>query len=362
MAEDSTAGEMEHASPGCRAGGIITACAEGGVREGYLEYQILIARGDGLFSNVYSVLGALDWCHEQGKQLAVRFDSGPYLEPSRGPNWWEYFFERLSDVDPMQLYVGSRREGLTAFSVAMAGRVIQDRRRASALIAKNLIIRPEVCRGLDEFWKGGIGDRFAIGLHLRGTDKFLEYSRPPVDSIFADVDKLTRGRAPSTWRLFLATDDASYLRTTMDRFGDQVVFLDSTRSSNAHGLHRQVSRSEWNSGPLSNMPYPDMVEQPPYRIGFEAIRDALLLARCDVLFAAQSNLSFFAAAYNPALVCIQTEVNASPTQVRSNLQKRIEDLAAEQQRTEGLLSSEGPARFVRRLRRSIRKRLGKAPV
>jgi hypothetical protein len=151
----------------------------------------------------------------------------------------------------------------------------------------------------------------------------------------------------------------------MDRFGDQVVFLDSIRSSNEHGLHRQISQSVWNSGPLSNTPYPDMVEQPPYRIGFEAIRDALLLARCDVLFAAQSNLSFFAAAYNPALICIQTEADASATQIdrmRSYLQKRIEDLAIEQQRTKGLLSSKGRAGFVRRLRRSILKRLGKAPV
>lgn len=325
--------------------------------ESRVDNQILIARDDGLFSNVYSVLGALDWCAEHGKKLAVRFDSGPYLDPTYGPNWWEYFFERLTEVNPMDLSLGPRPE-LLAFSAEMATRVIRNRPVAADLIRKHLVIKPHVTRGLDEFWAKSIGERFAIGLHLRGTDKFQEYPRPSLTSVFQTVERLTRGRAPSSWRVFLATDDAAYLAEASAHFGEHLVFQRVIRSEGGHALHRPVDRDDWSRGPHGNRPYPAMVTQPSHQIGLEAIRDALLLSRSDVLLAAESNLSYFAAAYCPTVLAIQTD-DVSLTQfimMRTFYIGRIAQLTA---RVQALESSRGPVRrTLARLGRSIRKRIG----
>ena len=50
------------------------------------------ARPDGLFSNVASVIGVLHRAEQQRLTPVVRFDSGLYLEPGLGPNWWDYYF------------------------------------------------------------------------------------------------------------------------------------------------------------------------------------------------------------------------------------------------------------------------------
>jgi hypothetical protein len=80
---------------------------------------------------------------------AVRFERGAYFDPVRGPNWWEYFFERVSDIDPMLFPVHSIAE-LTELSTSFAMRIILRRRAAANLIRKHIVIRPEMVRGVDE--------------------------------------------------------------------------------------------------------------------------------------------------------------------------------------------------------------------
>src|SRR5262249_22393065 len=72
------------------------------------------------------------------------------------------------------------------------------------------------------------------------------------------------------------------------------------RSESGHALHKAVPRDAW-AREYGDRPFPPMVKQPPYRMGLEAIRDALLLARCDVFLGSQSSLSYFVAAYNPQI-------------------------------------------------------------
>ena len=93
-----------------------------------MNYQTVLGREVGLFSNVFSAIGALEWCAQNEMVPAVRFDRGAYLDPVRGPNWWEYFFERVSDIDPMLLPVGSIAE-LTELSTSFAMRIILRRQR-----------------------------------------------------------------------------------------------------------------------------------------------------------------------------------------------------------------------------------------
>lgn len=269
-----------------------------------MSYKVLVARDDGFFTNVFSVLGALDWCAGEGCRLAVRFDTGAYLDPDRGPNWWDYFFEPVSSADAMALPLDDRGEALM-FSRFVADRVILDRARSAALIRAHLRLRPAATEGADQFWQQQVGNRFAVGLHLRGTDKFVEQPRIDLDSVEGYVARLVHGRPPGSWRLFVATDEQSYLDWARGRFGEALVFQDARRSGDGHGLHKPVPEAEWSRGPLGTRPYPPYVASAPYRIGLEALRDALYLARCDVFLAAQSCLSYFAAAWNPRMPLIE---------------------------------------------------------
>lgn len=269
-----------------------------------MTYKVLAARDDGFFTNVFSVLGALDWCAGEGCQLAVRFDTGAYLDPSRGPNWWDYFFEPVSDADAMALPLDDRGAA-TTFSRFVADRVILDRARSAALIRAHLRLRPAVLEGVEHFWEQSVESRFAVGLHLRGTDKFVEQPRVDLDAVEGYVERLVHGRPPGSWRLFIASDEQSYLDWARGRFGAALVFQDAQRSADGHGLHKPVPAADWPHGPHATRPYPHYVAPPPYRIGLEALRDALYLARCDVFLAAQSCLSYFAAAWNPRMPMIE---------------------------------------------------------
>src|SRR4051794_14773763 len=98
-----------------------------------MPYKLISCRDADIFSNLFSVLGAVDWCEANDATPAVRFDSGPHLDPERGPNWWEYYFERLSDIDPMSLPAASDKN-MAAFSLEMEQRVLANRDRAADII------------------------------------------------------------------------------------------------------------------------------------------------------------------------------------------------------------------------------------
>src|SRR5262249_24211618 len=137
-------------------------------------------------------------------------------------------------------------------------------------------------------------------VHLRGTDKFLEQRRVNLDEVFGSIEHLMRDRPVDSWCVFVATDEVDYLRRMKERFGDHVVSQDTLRSESGHALHKAVPRDAW-AREYGDRPLPPMVKQPPYRMRLEAIRDALLLARCDVFLGSQSSLSYFVAAYNPQI-------------------------------------------------------------
>jgi hypothetical protein len=269
-----------------------------------MNYQTVLGRDAGFFSNVFSAIGALEWCAQKELAPAIRFNCGAYLDPARGPNWWEYFFERVSDIDPMLLPVGSLAELTelsTFFAKRFALRVVTQRHAAADIIRGHIVIRPEITGGLDEYWGDVLGDRFVVGLHLRGTDKFLERPPPDLSSVFRQIEKVTAGRPESSWRLFVATDEVRLLERVRTWFGGHAIFRDALRSENGHALHAAIPVDAWERGPYGGQPIPPVVWRPAFRIGLEAIQDALLLSRSDIFFGSSSNLSYFVGAFNPAL-------------------------------------------------------------
>jgi hypothetical protein len=64
-----------------------------------------------------------------------------------------------------------------------------------------------------------------------------------------------------------------------------------------------------------------------YRIGLEAMQDALLLARVNIFFGTHSNLSYFVGALNPGLPWIHTNRSVPPwTEERQEYEAVIQAL------------------------------------
>lgn len=276
--------------------------------------RIIVSREFGFFSNLYSVIGALDWCEQTGEIPVIQFDSGVYLDKDRGPNWWEYFFELTPHLRGSHGTLVNRDKD-SDFASKIALRTIPDRHRTAELIQKYIKLNPEIARSVDDFWDEHI-DYFIVGLHIRGTDKVNEVPPLGVQEIIATVEKITKGRENGTWKLFVATDESRLLKVITKTFGNHVIFQPAIRSENAQPIHAEGAMAESSH----------VEKQYGYRLGLEALRDMIFLSRCDVFVGCQSNLSFFAAAWNPSTPW----VNLSPSSLIIN-SKVHEDLVAKEE-------------------------------
>ena len=142
----------------------------------------------GMFSEVFSVLGALHYGRERGAAaLRVDFRSPHYLDPERGPNWWRYFFEH--DVMPLrgpadapEVHLdrriakygryggfGDRIYGQTSHLYPMTTGV--PRAELHRLWSSHIRPQPDVLDKVDAFAARWFGDdTHVVGVHYRGTD------------------------------------------------------------------------------------------------------------------------------------------------------------------------------------------------
>jgi len=133
----------------------------------------------GMFAEFASVLGALD-TYEKGQfaGLWINFTSGPYLDPERGPNWWEYFFEPIhfGDSDAPH-YIFPLNETLEQTGIGFH----MPRQRAYELIQKYIHVKKPIQEKVKSFKKKNFKGNYVIGVHYRGTDKILEMPLVPYE-------------------------------------------------------------------------------------------------------------------------------------------------------------------------------------
>ena len=273
----------------------------------------VVSRQYGFFSNVYSVLGALNHCEKTGETPVIYFNGGPYHDPARGENWWDHYFEPTIELsyDPSS----TERKDEEEFATNMALSLLSSRYRSSELIQKYIRPRDEIRRAINAFWDEKIGHAYTVGLHIRGTDKFNEVPPVPEDLILQTIERVA-GKCRDDWKLFVATDEQQILERVKNYFGSHVVYQDAIRSLNGDPIHA-----------------PDANTNDPYRLGCEAMIDAYCLARSNIFVGCQSNLSLFSAAIDSGLPWINMVPNSEVVNV--NLHK---DLVAKEAVIQSLIS------------------------
>jgi len=240
-------------------------------------------RGLGMFAAANQVLGQL-YMFETGQLphvlgLTVDFDNrGLYYDSSCGPNWWTYYFEPI--------YVGERSNAPlvypaeTEYSKAWQQRRLISRKTAARIIKKYIHIKPHISEKIDAFVCQYFLDYYTIGVHYRGTDKVKEAPKIEYETVFEEIDKQIPQE--KKYVLFIATDEIEFLEQAKKRYFNRVVAIEAFRSNrDGLGVH--------------------FLNKNNYTIGEEALIDACLLSRCDLLIRTSSNLSLWSTYFNPDL-------------------------------------------------------------
>jgi hypothetical protein len=329
-----------------------------------MSYRLVLSRNANIFSNLFSVLGVVDWCEANDARPAVRFDSGPQLDPERGPNWWEYYFERLSEIDPMSLPAASDQDA-AAFSSQMERRVLMNRERAADIIRRHVRIRPELNEFVTAYWQHHMAGRFAIGLHIRRADG-TDQGSGLIEDALAQIEHIVRGRPHDTWRVFVVTDDREFWERVKAQFGDHAVRRDAIPGKGDDAAAAKSLASTERAAEVQG--------NRGYHTGLAALQDAYLLSRCDVFLGCPSRLSSFVAACNPKMPWVQLSDAASSAAAadelkakerviqelyqtaveRANLIERLHETAQDRGRTIDLMHSALTKRQSTALERRVR--------
>lgn len=247
----------------------------------------------GMFAVFTSVLGALDH-FEKGYYAGIKIDlnSGRYLDPNVGPNWWNYFFEPISFEDPSAPYYYFTKEdvfnhlGPNPYSTIF---------RPYELICKYIHVKPDIQNEVDSFAAVNFQGHYMIGVHHRGTDKVVEFPLVPYEKTYKKIKEVIKKLSyadQKRLRIYVATDDAHFLKYISKKYPTLVIHSNFARSTSDTPLH------DSNGG----------FYQSPYQMGKEALLDCLLLSRCKVLIRpAHSCLSSISRCFNPYIKVFDLE-------------------------------------------------------
>jgi hypothetical protein len=269
-----------------RAGRLVLLAAGLPLKRQFLVLRCLEGKQSvGLFSEVFTVLGALDH-YERWRTcyagLSVDFpEGGLYYEPTFGRNWWEYYFEPI--------YIGSSDGAVISPSSLLQHDVFQfegdqlSRKRGFELINRYIRPKPHIRDKVESLVRDDFRDAFVVGIHFRGNDHFVESPpRIPYEQVRAAVRDSLRAAESARCKLFIATDERPFLEYMVAMFPEALIYRPMYRS--ADGQPIDVVNADGN-----------------HKKGEDAVIDCLLLSRCQYLLRTESSLSICSTLFNPEL-------------------------------------------------------------
>ena len=302
---------------------------------------VQVAHDGGFFSIFNSFFSNMVWdqregrCHatlpdwDVGRMLAAHgnrpVQSFCYGQPEDG-NLWCHLFEPLfgfTDAelnDPAALYhraVPPRnrhnewREPNVTFVHAYRLYASQNfqawRRQYHGVFKHHIRLRPDLQADVDAFSQHHFAGRFVIGAHVRHPSHVVEQPGAVIahDDAYLrriETELARRGLAGDAWTVFLATDQERVVDRFRQAFGDRVAFLPGvrrTRPAEDAAFDRLSAAEKASDGhQLQHLVAADPANW-SLSMAREVIRDAWLMARCNMLLHVVSNVSTAIAYINP---------------------------------------------------------------
>ncbi|MBU6446313.1 MAG: hypothetical protein KGQ49_02815, partial [Verrucomicrobia bacterium] len=248
--------------------------------------------------NLY-LLGVLDR-FERGTYSGVKVDfdkEGLYYDESHGPNWFEYYFRPVDVSDnncpdapvttfTLQEYGDHSCYGESVYGYEQSGVTPE---RASYLIHKYFVVKPEIQATIDQFAKTHFSSSdHIIGVHYRGTDKTCntdacEARRVTYEEMVSNIRKHIEKLSPTDQnrtKLFVASDEEGFIQYIKNHLSYPIVPSPSKKSIDGKPLHFNA--------------------QSPYQSGKEALQDCWWLGTLSqTLIRTSSNLGKMASLFYP---------------------------------------------------------------
>lgn len=241
---------------------------------------VTLFRGTGaMFSNIWHVVGFVQWCHSHKREplvdlLSVRAMNSWSSEIPR--NSWTEYFKQVSDGDlQLALATGNYEvfEGRPRVFPVAEYSTSREYRRAF----HDTVSLSEKSQDFIRPWLEFLAEEGRVlAVHMRGSDMKIAKSHwaPPTSfQIFQLVDEaLERGNFD---KIFVASEDQNSLNKIHARYGRRLLTTDSFRTRTKKKLTRTASP----------------VIQWQFVLGLQVIRDAWMLSRCEGLVSGHSNVS-----------------------------------------------------------------------
>ena len=303
----------------------------------------VVGHDGGLFSVFNAFTTHLVWaqrelrCHsltpdwDVGRMLShlgkERFLSFCYGQPGDG-NIWCHLFEPpfgFSDAelnDPAVLYERSthpvrqnneaREPDMTyvhAYRLYQSDAFRMWRRLYHRITADHIRLRPSLQAQVDAFSAQHFDGRFVIAAHVRHPSHTTEqpgaviaHQDAYIRRIYAELAR--RGLGSDGWTVFLATDQDRVVNRFKAEFGERLAWLHDVRrtSDQEDQVFDQLSPGERN---VDGYQLQHVVARDPANwstnMAREVVRDAWLMARCNMLLHVVSNVSTAVSYLNPAV-------------------------------------------------------------
>jgi hypothetical protein len=267
--------------PRRRVGRNPNAVTDEDVRRGFLDIEIDFDVG-GFFAQINWCLFVFAFAHRHSLEARVALVSENYrVDPARR-DWLTEFFVCRRPFTVSEMEAAFHRKHITDFD-ELGFTITPDLTLAEAhdVFFARLAIAPDVLAEVDAFVANEFRGR-VLGLHYRGTDKDREAEPVSYGAMTANAAELMAMRDFGT--VFVTSDEAAFVTFVEESFPHARVVSrsDHERSRDGRAIHqdRSAGRS---------------------RIGYDALCNALLLSRCDMLLRTTSFLSAWSAIFNPAI-------------------------------------------------------------
>lgn len=261
------------------------------------------AGGAGFFSNYMWVLGHVIFARKLGYIPVVDMLNFPTLYSEKEgvageKNAWNYYFENVSGASleeayasgsyvmgmdmPLHKYEGKFCTGSYRFPTEKAADYY------APVIKKHMVIRKDIKEQIDQVWNNKFAvEDVVLGIHVRGTDmkNNLGHPMPATVDRYLEETRCLLNKYPEITRVFLATDECEVL----ERF--QEAFLGLKQELFFHEAFRAKEDGALKKTGIHELKPEKERPQHKYLLGYEVLRDACFLEKCDYLLCGHSNIT-----------------------------------------------------------------------
>jgi len=249
-------------------------------------YVIKRTPGTGMFSNITFILNHLKICNKFDFVPIIDMENFPtvYNEKNNvrnNKNAWNYYFENLNKFTLNEVYK-SKNVLITdnKFFDFFSHGIDRDLEMPKLLRDKIIInkyLQKSYLKILKKF-----GDKNILGIHFRGTS-YKRSAGHPLPATKKQMYNITKNILKKNHidKIFLVTEETNYLNFFIKKFGDKVMYLNSAYRSNKNDAFKI---------------YPRNLHR--YKLGREAILEAMLLSSCKHFVYLCSNISSAAIGFN----------------------------------------------------------------